>query len=81
MEQFEKTMPFGGNNELTKGKPRRITRRFKLTEISAVDNPAQKGATMVIMKRSEEGNHNFDKHDQESPDDTRQTSRPPLLRR
>ena len=44
MERFEKTMPFGGNNELTKGKPRRIMRRFKLTEISAVDNPAQKGA-------------------------------------
>src|SRR5262245_30598248 len=33
---------------------RRVMRRFKLSEISAVDRPAQKGATMTIMKREED---------------------------
>lgn len=33
---------------------RRIMRAFKLTEISAVDSPAQEGARMVLMKRNED---------------------------
>lgn len=32
--------------------PKRIMREFRLEEISAVDFPAQKGATMAIMKRA-----------------------------
>ena len=32
---------------------RRVMRTFKLSEISAVDNPAQAGARMVLMKRDE----------------------------
>lgn len=32
---------------------RRILRRFRITEISAVDNPAQEGARAVIMKRAD----------------------------
>lgn len=41
--------------EFRKKPKRRIMRRFSLTEISAVDNPAQKGATVSIFKRSAEG--------------------------
>ena len=44
---------------------KRIMRRFRLTEISAVDNPAQKGARKTIMKRAK--GTNFGKHERSSP--------------
>jgi len=34
---------------------KRIMRAFKISEVSAVDKPAQEGARMVIMKRDSAG--------------------------
>ena len=46
--------------------PRKILREFKIDEISGVDNPAQEGARMVIMKRA----------DGKTPEALRRFSRP-----
>ena len=36
-----------------KDKKKRVINKFKITELSAVDRPAQEGAKSVIMKRDE----------------------------
>ena len=40
--------------ERVASKRRRVMRSFRISELSAVDSPAQKGATAVLMKRNEQ---------------------------
>jgi hypothetical protein len=52
---FRQRRDGAGNPEKETAMVKRIMRAFKISEVSAVDKPAQEGARMVIMKRDSAG--------------------------